>query len=585
MNCNRQRSEQLRRMNSIYQHGKIGGIAECKPLFVDNATKDIGSNMLHVNGENGDDIQLPTAASASLANVSFAMPSIDAQTAAVANSSSSTQSKQSLYFSQEASTIFDKALEMHAAPTDDPPMWGDDLEDFKEVADMLEDIEDLSPGNDNNRDFCSNNLRNEGSFGSLLDDCSTSDAYGSPNAKFNGQDLESTNNVQSMVSGSNYAALAGDMDLPVQLMNMDERIFEDNMILGDSTSQQGDSVGAVFDSRDIFDNRVTYTLNPMQESPYYTAGNFAETLQESTVAARALPIQPQIALNPPASKPHLQGSITAFQTVTPVTVDSDRIFCSMRGTPTFPMNVVTPLQCLEASVTKVSTPSIHLKHRSNVNYTVNSGKKEVILSKNQVQKHQRDYLSKATNRTEAAWKRRFLELEEFKRVNGHCNVPQKYEKNTSLGAWVARQRLIMRQWEETGEGKRHGRDTPTGERAERLKNLGLESSIGKGAFGKQCSRNANEWEKQFADLLKYRLTHGTCNVPTKCTTLGRWVSSQRKKYRQFLVDGEKKKDQDQIVPGWSKELRGRFQRLRDVGFNFHLGKGNAQQNRKSPTTT
>jgi len=72
-----------------------------------------------------------------------------------------------------------------------------------------------------------------------------------------------------------------------------------------------------------------------------------------------------------------------------------------------------------------------------------------------------------------------IHKKEFKRVNGHCNVPQKYEKNSSLGAWVARQRLIMRQWEETGEGKRHGRDTPTGERAERLKNLGLESSIGK----------------------------------------------------------------------------------------------------------
>jgi hypothetical protein len=32
------------------------------------------------------------------------------------------------------------------------------------------------------------------------------------------------------------------------------------------------------------------------------------------------------------------------------------------------------------------------------------------------------------------------ELLNFEREHGHCNVPQKYSLNPSLGAWVAQQR-------------------------------------------------------------------------------------------------------------------------------------------------
>ena len=38
------------------------------------------------------------------------------------------------------------------------------------------------------------------------------------------------------------------------------------------------------------------------------------------------------------------------------------------------------------------------------------------------------------------WDTRFQELVEFRDVYGHCNVPQKYLTNPSLGAWVAQQR-------------------------------------------------------------------------------------------------------------------------------------------------
>ena len=35
-----------------------------------------------------------------------------------------------------------------------------------------------------------------------------------------------------------------------------------------------------------------------------------------------------------------------------------------------------------------------------------------------------------------SWERRFNELIEFNRINGHCEVPQNYSENTSLGTWV-----------------------------------------------------------------------------------------------------------------------------------------------------
>jgi hypothetical protein len=38
------------------------------------------------------------------------------------------------------------------------------------------------------------------------------------------------------------------------------------------------------------------------------------------------------------------------------------------------------------------------------------------------------------------WVCHLQELLKFERLHGHCNVPQKYSQNPSLGAWVAQQR-------------------------------------------------------------------------------------------------------------------------------------------------
>jgi hypothetical protein len=81
-----------------------------------------------------------------------------------------------------------------------------------------------------------------------------------------------------------------------------------------------------------------------------------------------------------------------------------------------------------------------------------------------------------TGRNEAAWNQRFFELQQFKELHGHTNVPQKYEKNPSLGAWVARNRLFMRQLED--DECEIKPSSVQYKRMMKLKELGLASCIG-----------------------------------------------------------------------------------------------------------
>ncbi|GAX11425.1 hypothetical protein FisN_22Lh110 [Fistulifera solaris] len=46
----------------------------------------------------------------------------------------------------------------------------------------------------------------------------------------------------------------------------------------------------------------------------------------------------------------------------------------------------------------------------------------------------------AKRKGDYSWNEKFRELEEFKRMNGHVDVPTKYEENKALGRWVSTQR-------------------------------------------------------------------------------------------------------------------------------------------------
>mmetsp|Transcript_29800 Transcript_29800/g.70856 ORF Transcript_29800/g.70856 Transcript_29800/m.70856 type:complete len:378 (-) Transcript_29800:1313-2446(-) len=172
------------------------------------------------------------------------------------------------------------------------------------------------------------------------------------------------------------------------------------------------------------------------------------------------------------------------------------------------------------------------------------------------------------SKSDLAWSRRFNELKEFKQDFGHTNVKQTYEANASLGAWVARQRLLVRRWDK--EQKRHAPSSKSAlmnKRIELLRSLDFEFYVGKGTFSASSPKNSKDWELAFGKLLEYKATKGDCNVPTKTSPLGRWVANQRKKYKGW----------NQKKTGASKEVMRRFDQLQKIGFVFELGRGNAKK--------
>ena len=141
------------------------------------------------------------------------------------------------------------------------------------------------------------------------------------------------------------------------------------------------------------------------------------------------------------------------------------------------------------------------------------------------------------------WNQRFEELVDFKRENGHCNVPLEYPENSSLAHWVKRQRY---QFGLKTEGKH---STLTLERQHALEDLGF-----------IWDSHAAGWDLRFNELLQFKSRYGHCNVPTKFPAnppLSIWVKCQRRQFKLF-----EKKDKSNITPD-------RIEKLRSIGFVFH----------------
>jgi hypothetical protein len=121
----------------------------------------------------------------------------------------------------------------------------------------------------------------------------------------------------------------------------------------------------------------------------------------------------------------------------------------------------------------------------------------------------------------AVWEDRWSELAEYRKISGHCNVPQHYSENTKLGHWVGKQRC---QYKLKGDGKT---SSMTNFRIQELESLGFEWKP-----PRVCHTVA--WEDRLSELAEYRKIHGHCNVPfhfSENTKLGKWVGTQRTKYK------------------------------------------------------
>jgi hypothetical protein len=118
------------------------------------------------------------------------------------------------------------------------------------------------------------------------------------------------------------------------------------------------------------------------------------------------------------------------------------------------------------------------------------------------------------------WEDRLSELDDYRKIHAHCNVPKNYSENAKLATWVTNQRT---QYRLHLEGKT---SSITPFRIQELETLGFE--------WRYC---ITAWEDRLSELADYRRIHGHCNVPynySKNTKLAHWVTTQRRNYRLHL---------------------------------------------------
>ena len=142
------------------------------------------------------------------------------------------------------------------------------------------------------------------------------------------------------------------------------------------------------------------------------------------------------------------------------------------------------------------------------------------------------------------WDAQFQKLKKYKEMHGHCNVPT---KSGRLGRWVNRQRYYCRLLKE-GKSSRMSDD-----RIQKLELIGLQWSL-------RCSQLKNgeigQWDAQFQGLMKYKETHGHCNVTQRHGRLGKSVNKQRHNYR-LLKEGTS-----------APTSNDRIQKLESIGFQW-----------------
>ena len=130
--------------------------------------------------------------------------------------------------------------------------------------------------------------------------------------------------------------------------------------------------------------------------------------------------------------------------------------------------------------------------------------------------------TKIVEQLSVTWDERFGQLLKFKEENGHCNVPQNYSQNFTLGSWVSTQRVNCK----------NGRLSK--DREKRLESIGFD-----------WDPLDTTWENMFAALCEFREERGHCKVPNRFPEkpeLGAWVGIQRGIYgRGELLEARKEK--------------------------------------------
>jgi len=136
--------------------------------------------------------------------------------------------------------------------------------------------------------------------------------------------------------------------------------------------------------------------------------------------------------------------------------------------------------------------------------------------------------------TDKMWDDKFERLEQFRRTNGHCNVPVfNYDKDPKLSRWCNNQK-----W-------KNNKGTLRPDRKAKLQSIGFLSATKK---KKTTAPKVNpaevlkwrvqqQWNASLTRLVEFRTTHGHWRVPAayeKDTSLAQWVQNQRNA-RQTMI--------------------------------------------------
>ena len=124
--------------------------------------------------------------------------------------------------------------------------------------------------------------------------------------------------------------------------------------------------------------------------------------------------------------------------------------------------------------------------------------------------------------TSVPWNAKFLELRQYRVINGDCKVSK--GKDPKLWRWLDNQRTA---YKNVQSNKKEGRAI-TKEQINMLDSLGM-------VWGAKLPQPMT-WEEGYEDLKKFHAAMRTCNVnidPKNPNPLAKWVSTQRIEYRRF----------------------------------------------------
>ena len=177
-----------------------------------------------------------------------------------------------------------------------------------------------------------------------------------------------------------------------------------------------------------------------------------------------------------------------------------------------------------------------------------------------------------SKRIEDHWDEMYGQLVDYKKVNGDCLVPSRFESNLKLGKWVETQRYEYTKLQRAATGTltaqvesdpgvtgdtvnaattttakvRPTNGRLTEDRLKRLEAIGFEWRV----KHKMKRYYDKQWDVMFQRLLQFKQINGNCLVPKRYPPdmkLGTWVHTQRIQYRKLTANSEKAVTEEEVA--------------------------------------